>query len=161
MTHFMLQLLGCFWTIIYEHIHRQNSSQIHVISLKSLNFHLQICSSQVIVSLSVRTTNFTAVHLEHLRYHCKAMYETARINLRKITPSMWTMCHAIPFHAEVSNQSQLLSNYKLQGHQGAQGSPQGFHRLGALHVQNLVFLMGKIKQKNKEFYIYWHVCKFA
>ena len=53
-----------------------------------------------IISYSVRIEDFDNFKLEELKKECHLLFKSSCVYEKKISPSLWTLCNAIPVHAE-------------------------------------------------------------
>jgi len=61
-----------------------------------------------LISLSVRITNFNADLLEEMKKESHLLFKASCMFSQRVSPSMWTLCNALPFHAE-----KTLQQYQL------------------------------------------------
>ena len=54
------------------------------------------------ISYLVRMENFTAKHLSEVRDVCRKLHIIHCVFEQTISPSLWSLCHAAPFHAEIT-----------------------------------------------------------
>ena len=54
------------------------------------------------ISYLVRLENFTAEHLSEVRDVCRKLHIIHCVFEQTISPSLWSLCHAAPFHAEIT-----------------------------------------------------------
>lgn len=61
-------------------------------------FYQSICLRKII-SYSVRIEDFDLIKLQHLEQSCRHLFITSSLLEKKISPSLWALCNAVPFHA--------------------------------------------------------------
>ncbi|XP_057297789.1 uncharacterized protein LOC130628799 [Hydractinia symbiolongicarpus] len=62
--------------------------------------HFQFICLRKIISLSVRVENFNLELLKDLKKQCKLLFKSSCWYDVSVSPSLWTLCNCIPFHAE-------------------------------------------------------------
>ena len=62
-------------------------------------FHHSLCLRKII-SISVRIIDFNDEMLAELQKQCKLLFRSWCLFEPKVSPSVWTICNVVPFHAE-------------------------------------------------------------
>jgi len=89
--------------------------QMMLVNLKNRNvagrFHevfYQSVHLRKIISYSVRIENFNQTILEDMKKECAYLFKACCRLDSKVSPSLWTLCNAAPFHAEITYKDYTL-----------------------------------------------------
>lgn len=62
--------------------------------------HFQCCCLRNVISYSVRVENFNESLLQELKVQCDLLFKLVCFYDVSVSPSLWTLCNAVPVHAE-------------------------------------------------------------
>ena len=60
---------------------------------------IQLCR---VISFSVRVTDFDEKLLCEMEKSCRLLFKSRSLTEDRVTPSLWTLCHAAPYHAKLT-----------------------------------------------------------
>ena len=101
---------------------------------KLLQVHYQSIHLRMLLSYSVRISDFTSNDLSQMKHEGHLLFKACCIFDQKCTPSLWTLCNVAPIHAE-----QCLQNYRLGlGCNTMEGREQK-HQQIAKYAENTTF----------------------
>ena len=64
--------------------------------------HFQLIQLRKVISYSVRIQNFDENSLKEMHVACKLLFKACCLTENRVSPSLWTLCCAAPFHAKLT-----------------------------------------------------------